>query len=72
MAVNDNSLDDKQFAALIYRALTDDALCEDDFRDEFSLSAGTVWRWSSGQNLPQPSVRAKIAGWVNSRDKTRA
>jgi len=64
----DNTLDagclDSDFAEIIYTALTEWCIPEQDFRDSFGLTKDAVHRWSMRQNLPQPDVRPVILKWL--------
>lgn len=63
-ALSADPLTDAIFGDMIYAALTDLGVPETDFRDQYGLSAGTVERWSQGQNLPLPPVRRAILEWL--------
>lgn len=55
---------DQDFADIVYTALADIGLSEQAFRDRYGLSAGTVERWTQGQNLPLSPVRRVILEWL--------
>ena len=58
---------DADFADVVYTAITEFGISEEDFRDTFGMTKGAVERWMNVKNLPQPSVRAKILAWVESQ-----
>jgi hypothetical protein len=58
------TVEDAVFADVIYTAISKFGIEEEKFRDTFGLTKGAVERWSQLQNLPQPSVRPKIMGWI--------
>lgn len=55
---------DADFADAIYTAVSAFGITEDKFRAAFGLSEGTVERWTRMKNLPQPSARSAILGWI--------
>lgn len=55
---------DADFADCIYTAVTVHGIPIDDFRDTFGLSREAVDRWMTMKNMPQPTVRPKVLGWV--------
>jgi hypothetical protein len=55
---------DSEFADIIYAAISEWGISEEDFREMFGLTLGAVDKWASSQNLPLASVRPKIVKWI--------
>ena len=63
-AIKWSDVPDHAFADIIYSTVSFGHVTEEQFRDEFGLTADAVQRWTTGKNLPQPEVRAVILRWI--------
>lgn len=59
-----SDIPDHVFADIIYSTVSFGHVSEEQFRDEFGLTANAVQRWMTGKNLPQPDVRPVILRWI--------
>jgi len=52
------------FSDLLYRAISEWQIPEQELRDTFGLSHGAVEKWTTGKNLPQPNIRPYVLKWI--------
>jgi ribosome-binding protein aMBF1 (putative translation factor) len=64
--------DEETFAKVVEHAISFHGLSMNELADAFGVNKGTVSRWRTGKNAPQPFARPVVLNWIRDWAKSQA